>query len=293
MSTSVKACLKQAKEKLKAIPSAPIGLEAEVLLAHILNTDRLELFKYSNLTLTSSQSEKYSCLIKERLKNKPVAYLTGKKEFMSLEFKVTPAVLIPRPETESLTEIVIDKARERDSVLTKIFEIGIGSGAIAVSLAKYLDKVDITAVDVSKKALKIAKANAKAHGVSSKISFLRGDLFEPIKDFTEYFDIIVSNPPYISSKQIKKLDKSIVDFEPLIALEARKDGLEFIEKIISKGKDFLKVGGFLALEIGIGQSEEVRKLIESIPEYRLVEICKDYSGIERVVIVEKTIYHRL
>lgn len=287
MSKTIIQSLSWAKEKLKNVQYAPADLESEILLAHILNIDRLRLFEKANNKLTPFQFKKYTNLIKERLKHKPISYITHKKEFMSLDFEVSPDVLIPRPETELLTESVINEVKRRNISSPKIFEIGTGSGAIAVSLAKYLDKADIIASDISKKALKLAQKNSNIHNVSYKIKFIQGDLFEPVKEKLNYFDAVVSNPPYISNAEVDKLDETVKKFEPLTALKSGETGLEFIWKIILKGKDYLKTGGFLALEIGEGQSHKARKLVESILQYRLIDIFKDYNGIRRIVVAEK------
>ena len=255
-------------------------LDAEVLLAQVLKTDRTDLFlSYANI-VTKEEQETFQSLISRRIKGEPVSYIIGKKEFWSLSFKVTPAVMIPRPETETLVEEALKIFSPRSSPL--IFEIGTGSGAISIALAIELPQASIIASDISSEALIVAKKNASSHGVDS-IQFIEGSLFEPLKKKNELFDLIISNPPYIPTDVIPHLPPGIRDYEPLIAFDGGADGLALYRKIIREAHHHLKPGGYLLLEVGKGQYQEVSEIISETKNFSSPKIINDLSGIERVV----------
>ncbi len=255
-------------------------LEAEILLAHALNAERIKLYIDFEKEPDKKSLEAFKGFITRRAKREPAAYITGSKQFMSLNFRVTPDVLIPRPETELLIENAIELIKKIDGKAS-ILDIGTGSGAIAVSLAKFIDNAEITAIDVSKKALQVAAENAKEHGVEEKIKFMEADLFpaEPVK-----FGLIMSNPPYIKTADIKGLQPEIRDFEPVSALDGGADGLDYYRKIIEKAGGYLEEGGSLLLEIGADQSKDVIGIINDILKPKNVCIKKDLSGLDRVVV---------
>ncbi len=214
----------------------------------------------------------------ERVKaGEPVQYVVGGCEFMSMWFEVSPATLIPRCDTEVLVEKVIELCKDKPSL--NIFEIGSGSGCIAISLAKLLPDAKVISVDISTDALKIAKRNAENLGVSDRVSFIEWDIKKGFPEFLESPDVIVSNPPYIPKVDIYDLDKKVKDFEPLTALDGGEDGLDFY-RLITKFAP-LKNGGTIAFEVGIGQADDVATLLSS--RFSDVEITKDLSGIDRVV----------
>ncbi len=206
----------------------------------------------------------------------PVQYITGKCEFMSLDFEVTPATLIPRADTEILTEAVIDLCKNIQS--PTIFEIGTGSGCIAISLAHYIRGAKITSADISKSALEVAKRNAARN--HAEVSFIHHNILEGFPKFEALPDIVVSNPPYIPSRDVLDLDKKVKDFEPTSALDGGKDGLDFY-RFISKNAP-INQGGYLAFEVGIDQSRDAAELMK--PRFEDIKIIKDLAGIERVVI---------
>ena len=269
--------LKAASDKLSAAKIDNPRLDSEILLANVLNCRRLQLYVDSNRILPLENILKFNQLINQRLEGIPVAYLVGSKDFMGLSFAVNENVLIPRPETEILTEFVGEYLRGLDKEV--IFaDLGTGSGAIAVSILKFVKSARAVAVDVSKSALQVAKFNASKFHVENRIEFHCGDLFKPL---TVKFDAIVSNPPYIQTSELKTLQKE-VKCEPQLALDGGEDGLSFYRRILRDAPRFLADGGLLAVEIGINQAAAVKKLFEDA-NFADVTILNDLAGIERVV----------
>ena len=255
-------------------------LEAEILLAHALKTERIKLYIDFEKEPDKNGLEVFKGYITRRMKKEPAAYITGHKYFMSLDLKVTPDVLIPRPETELLIENAIELSKAFNGKISAL-DIGTGSGAIAVSLAKFIDNIEIYATDSSKKALDIALENAKRHKVEGKIKFIEADLFpnDGLK-----FDIIISNPPYIRTADVRELQPEVKDFEPIAALDGGADGLEYYRRIIHAAGNYLKEDGFLMLEIGADRSEAVTVIINEMLKPKNVITKKDLSGLDRVVI---------
>lgn len=253
-------------------------LDAEVLLAHGMRRERLQLY----LSLEDAPDEKlepcYRALIGKRSAHTPVSYITGHKEFMSLDFMVNESVLIPRPETEILVETVGKLGKAGDRVL----ELGTGSGAIAVSLAKYNPELHIVATDISIEALRVARENARCHEVANRILFLQSDLFGAFQ-LRETFDWVVSNPPYISEDDLTHLPAGIRNYEPTLALDGGVDGLDVVRRIIEEAHTLLKSGGILAMEIGYKQSENIQKIADNTGKYSDCSIIEDYAGIPRVL----------
>lgn len=255
-------------------------MDAEVLLAQVLKTDRKGLFLSLPNTVSEQEKETLQYLISRRINGEPVSYIIGRKEFWSLSFKVNPAVMIPRPETETLVEVALKIFSSISS--PSILEIGTGSGAISIALAIELPQATIIAIDISPEALTVAKENAFLHGVRS-IRFIAGNLFEPLEGERTAFDLIISNPPYIPTNEIPHLPPGIRDYEPAVAFDGGADGLEFHRKIARDAHYYLKPGGYLLLEFGKDQGQEVAKLISETQKFSSPEIIKDLSGLERVV----------
>ena len=274
-----------ATEQLASAGIEDARLDAEVLLAYVLNTRRLALYVHVAKTLTDEQINRYHNLIKRRLERIPVAYLTGHKEFMGLNFAVTPDVLIPRPDTEVLAQGVIEHLHKFNRNNLKIADLGVGSGAISISILKFLDNVTAEAVDISKDAIEIAQFNAQKFNVEDKINFHIGNLFEPLEG--KVFEVIVSNPPYVSTGDFKNLQPEIKFNEPKIAFDGGIDGLSFYRKIVTAAPQFLANDGFLAMELGLNHAEPVRNLIEENGNFKHIEIWKDLAGIERVIAAWK------
>ena len=266
-------------KELEEISSTP-RLDVETLLQKVLNVDRLYILLNLERNLSEEEENLFNKFIEERLNNRPIAYIVGNREFMGLDFYVQEGVLIPRPDTEILVEEVIELAKDKGKV--NILDIGTGSGAITVSLAKYLENAKVTSVDISEIALEIGKKNAVSNNVDDRIEFIKSDLFSSI-DKGKKFDIVVSNPPYIKREVIDTLDKQVKDFEPYNALEGGIDGLDFYRAITKEAKNFLRKGGTLAYEVGHDQSEDVSKLME-MDGYTNIYTRKDLQQIDRVVI---------
>jgi len=260
--------------------------EAEVLFSEILNCDRASLYLKQNLRLNALEALKISEALKRRIRGEPIQYILGKTEFMGLEFKVTPDVLIPRPETEVLVEKVIElvtKAQRHKTTSLKILDLGTGSGCIAVSLAKLISNVRIDAIDISEKALKIAKENAKLNNV--KVNFIQADLFQAYSLRLKVYSLIVSNPPYVAASEIDGLQVE-VRREPRIALSAGEDGLDFYRRIIIDSSRYLKKGGYLFLEMGFAQKNKIKNIFQKSKKFQIIEVVRDYNNIDRVIIAK-------
>jgi release factor glutamine methyltransferase len=261
-------------------------LNAELLLASSLNLSREGLYTRLHDPLRQEGKENLEQLIQRRISGEPLQYILGHQEFWSITFKVDPRVLIPRPETELLVEQSLSVLSENFPRSTLfVLEIGTGSGAIAISLAKELRDLFILATDISSEALLLAKENAKSAGVLNRIQFVNGDLFSPIRlmQENEPFDLILSNPPYIHRSEIQNLASEIKDHEPTVALDGGKDGMEYYRRIVSQGPFYLRKEGWLLLEVGEGQGKRVSAMIEEEGSFNRPERIKDLSGIERVV----------
>lgn len=253
---------------------------AEHLLAHVLKCKRLDLYLAFDRPLKENETDIYRELIVRRGKTEPLQYIVGTVEFYGLEFKVNPSVLIPRPETELLIEKILESVNKEDSL--KILDIGTGSGNIAVSLAKNLSNSTLTAIDISEDAIEVAEENSELNNINGQISFYKID-FVNEQGFNESnFDLIVSNPPYVSINDYSELSPELKDHEPKIALTDNKDGLNFYSEISKKAQTLLNKNGKLFFEVGMGQAEEVKTILIQ-NSFSDIEIFKDYSNIERVV----------
>ena len=257
------------------------NLKARLLMQHILNKPRQYLLVHDTDMLTLRQEVDYFKAIKKLKQGVPLQHITNMQEFMKLNFYVSQDVLIPRPDTEILVEEVINIAKKIRA--KKILDLCTGSGAIAVSLAKYIEDSQITATDISEKALRVAKLNAKNNEVEDKITFLKSDLFKEIPK--EKYDIIVSNPPYIRKEEIERLDREVKK-EPHIALDGGEDGLDFYREIIHNSEEYLKFNGYLCLEIGYDQKIDVIEFIENEEKYKDTYSKKDLYGNDRIVITK-------
>lgn len=279
---NVAEILRSATERFSAAKIDNPRLDAEILLANVLNCRRLNLYVDSDKILPLKSILSFNELVNRRIKGIPVAYLVGSKEFFGLKFAVNENVLIPRPETEILTELVGEYLRGLEKSV--IFaDLGTGSGAIAISILKFVKNSRAIAVDISESALEVAKFNAIKFNVDDRINFCHGDLFEPLNG--QIFDAIVSNPPYIPTSELKTLQNEVKS-EPKTALDGGIDGLDFYRKIISCSPKFLLKNGILAVEIGINQASAVKNLFEQ-SNFADIEILRDLSGIERVVAAKK------
>ena len=257
--------------------------EAELVLTHVLNCNRLSLYLNKDINLDRDKSEKLSLILKRRILGEPVQYILGETEFMGLKFKVDNRVLIPRPETEILVEASIGQLTQMGIASPKILDLCTGSGCIAVSIAKNINRSDIWASDISASALRLAKENAVLNNV--EIKFIQGDLFEARGFKNQKFDLIISNPPYVSTEEFNSLAKEIF-FEPELALKAGIDGLDFYRRIISQAAVYLNDNGWLILEVGANQAYFVKQLLEK-EGFEQVALIKDYNNIERITMAKK------
>ena len=256
------------------------GNEAEILLENVLGMKRFGLLMSYEERIKESSFKTFKGLLRKRIENMPLSYIIGETEFMSLPFTVNQDVLIPRPETEVLVEKVLSALEEK----SRVVDLGTGCGNIAVSLAKYLS-CSVTAIDISGKALKIADINAGKNGVRQNVNFFCGNMFTPINSTNEKFDLVISNPPYVRSGEIPYLSKEVCNYEPSMALDGGKDGLMFYRIIGMNAASFLKPTGFAAVEVGYGQAKDVCGIFRR--HFHSIEIIKDYSGIDRILIARK------
>lgn len=268
-------------EELKEISDTP-RLDVELILQKSLgDVDRIYIHINLNKELSNEEYELFLSMIKDRINGRPVAYIVGNREFMGLDFFVKEGVLIPRPDTEALVEEIIELCKNKDKV--EILDIGTGSGAITVSLAKYIEKSTVKSLDISDIPLEVGKKNAINNGVDNKIEFIKSDLFSSIKDKNIKFDVIVSNPPYIPKKDMDTLHTQVKDYEPYNALEGGIDGLDFYRDITEQSKCYLKEDGILAYEVGHDQAKDVSRIMKD-NGYTKIYTKKDIQGIDRVVI---------
>lgn len=250
--------------------------EAVWLLSHLMGVSAGRLRAQPNTILSPEQAEAFEVMVERRARREPLQYILGSQEFMGLSFRVTPAVLIPRPDTETLVAAAL--SRLRGSV--RIADIGTGSGIVAVVLARFLPEAKLVAVDLSPAALELARANARENGVADQIQFRQGDLLEPL--MSERFDAILSNPPYIPDAEMAGLMPEVRDWEPRMALTPGRDGLEFFRRLLAAAPAHLKPGGLLGVEVGAGQAPAVADLFRQVgfdPQ-----VCLDTRGIERAVL---------
>lgn len=264
-------------EEVRHLDSSAARIEVQCLLQAVLKVNRAYLLTHPERILSADEMARYSGLLMRRLNGEPIAYLLGVREFYGLEFKVTPATLIPRPDTELLVELALQHIPQRG--LCRILDMGTGSGAIALAIAHARSDAEVVAVDASEAALKVAGENVQRFNLGN-VRLLLSDWFTSLE--AERFDIIVSNPPYIESDDVH-LGQGDVRFEPLSALISGRDGLDDIRRIITEAKIFLAVNGWLMLEHGYDQAERVRQLLR-LAEFHNVVSMRDLSGIERVTI---------
>ena len=255
-------------------------LKVRMLLSKILEIEKEYLIIHDNKQLTKSEEIQFKEYLVRLADKEPIQYIINNQQFMKLNFYVDENVLIPQPDTEILVEKVLDIANKMNRKL-KILDLCTGSGAIGISIGKYLEEVEVYASDISKEALKIAIKNANQNNV--KINFIESDLFENIKDIK--FDIIVSNPPYIQTNIIESLEEEVKK-EPIIALDGGVDGLDFYKKISKNAKKYLNENGVLALEIGYDQKEKVSEILKK-DDYENIEVIKDLGNNDRVIICRR------
>lgn len=269
------------EERLRAAGVESPILETQLILAHVLNSTRLHITTNIHGTISEQQAKTFEELLARRISREPLAYILGKKDFYGLEIIVRPGVMVPRPETEVLVEECIKRLRKPDPIIA---DIGTGTGAIAIALAVAIPGSTIYATDISPVAIETARCNVKKYSLENRVRIFQGNLLEPLSGLV--FDTVVSNPPYIPTEDIDALQPEIKLHEPRLALDGGPDGLDCYRELIPASLEILKNGGFLAVEVGIEQANRVAELFRSAG-YTTVQIAKDLSGIERVVVGTK------
>jgi release factor glutamine methyltransferase len=310
----VRGALREAIARLRAARVASHTLAAELLLMHALGRDRTWLYTNPESPIDPDVAQAFFALVARRAVGEPTQYLTGKQEFWGLEFEVTPAVLIPRPETEHVIEVAlerlgprgikIDMATGASSPVLRIADIGTGSGCLAVALAHELPHAEITATDISASALEVARRNAARHLVQDRIRFVHTNLLDasiddplathqesPVTDRepeiashrSRLFDLIVSNPPYVARRQAATLAREVRDHEPHTALFGGPEGIEIYSRLIEQARAVLGTGGILVLELGYDSADQVRKMLDANDHWASVGVTNDLAGIPRVL----------
>ena len=266
-------------------------LDAEVLLGHVLEKERIYLYVHFDEPLQPQELADYREAIKQRIRRVPVAYIIGKREFMGLTFHVTEDTLVPRPDTEILVQAAIERLKKMDG--KRFADIGTGTGAICLSVLHYLPQATADTVDISEAARKVAEENAEALDVKGRVTFYTGDLLAPLASQDgaasgkARYDAILSNPPYIPDADIEGLAPEVRCKEPRTALSGGADGLDFYRRLVADSPALLKDDGFIAVEVGIHQAQAVAKMAVESGSFVRTEIIKDYGGIERVVVAWK------
>jgi release factor glutamine methyltransferase len=276
---TISRVLRWAAEDFAKRRSSSPRLDAEVLLAHALRTDRVRLVIESDRELEPAELGLYRSLIERRRRGEPVAYILGRREFFGLDFVVDRRALVPRPDTEALVEVALERTRPR-SQYGRALDLCTGSGCVAVAFAKARPTWRVTATDISTDAVALAWENARRVGVASCLAVLAGDLFTPVAN--EHFELVLANPPYIPSADIAALDVDVREFEPRRALDGGSDGLDLVRAVVSAAPRHLVPGGVLAVEVGFDQAPRARSLFEAAG-FTFIESRRDYGGHERVV----------
>jgi release factor glutamine methyltransferase len=302
----IRAALKEAMSRLRAANVPSHTLAAELLLMHTLECDRTWLYTHPEAALDPAAAEKFFALVARRAAGEPTQYLTGKQEFWGLEFEVTSAVLIPRPETEHVVEVALERLGPRGIKINlatgapspplRVADVGTGSGCLAVALAHELPHAEIFATDISAAALEIARRNATRHNVAGRIHFLRTNLLEEFfhesritKNESRPFDLIVSNPPYVARNEANQLPREVRDHEPASALFGGPTGVEIYARLIEQSAALLRDGGNLVLELGYNSLDRVRAILAANPQWRDLKVTNDLAGIPRVLSAK---FHR-
>ena len=283
-----------AENRLKTADIDTPRLDAEVLLAHTLHVSRSGLHSRLQERVSDTRKTDFQRCVVRRAQREPVAYITGRQEFWSLEFQVNPCVLIPRPDTEVVVETTLRLLASSQITVPRILDIGTGSGCIAVALATELPQAQVWAVDKTPAILALAQKNAHAHRVGQRITFACGDLLAPVSPGAPFFDLLVTNPPYIASQALDTLQPEVRAWEPRVALDGGADGLDFYGRLLYDSPDYIRPGGWLVAEIGETQKDALVQLGQKVQlghkQRRLrFQTCKqDYAGRDRVVVFQKT-----
>ena len=281
---NIRSALLLGIEKLSTEPIGPPRMAAEALLIHAVGRDRAFLHAHPEYELTQKEAREFHAAIAKRARGIPLQYITGHQEFWGLDFIVTPAVLIPRPETEHLLESALQLIRESGIERPRIIDVGTGSGCIILSVAHDVKDAELHAVDISNPALQVARENAERLRLSDRVTFHEGDLLSSFLGAPGYFDFVLSNPPYVGRSEADKVQREVREHEPEVAVFGGERGLDIYERLIPQAHQVLKPGGYLMLEIGYSIEEPVRHLLEAWKEVRAVPVL---HGIPRVIMSRK------
>jgi release factor glutamine methyltransferase len=289
MSVTSDEALRWGTTYLQACGIESARLDAEVLLAHCLRWERAALYRERGYQLTPDEEARFQAFVRRRGAHEPTAYLTGMREFWSLPFAVRPGVLIPRPDTEWVVEAALRYAPQflRQRPRCRVLDIGTGSGNIAVAVATRLEAIEVTGIDISSQALALAQRNAQSCQVAERVHYLCGDLLSPLHPRRACFDLLLSNPPYIAAEEWPALPATVRCYEPREALDGGSDGLWFYRRLFAEGPQYLAVDGIVIVEVGHRQAGDVSRLLRQSQQWELLEIVKDYGGIERVVVAQR------
>jgi release factor glutamine methyltransferase len=289
MTVTSDEALRWATGYLKSCGIERARLDAEVLLAHCLGWERTALYREPSYVLTADEDTRFQAFVARRGAHEPLAYLTGEREFWSLPLAVRPGVLIPRPATEWVVETALRYARQllRDRSRCRVLDIGTGSGNIAVAVAASLDTSEVIGIDISSQALGVAQRNAEACQVASRVHYIRGDFLSPFNPLCVRFDLLLSNPPYIAAGELPALPATVRCYEPHEALDGGWDGLKFYQRLFAEGPQYIADDGIAIVEVGYRQSSDVSRLLVQSQQWELLEIVKDYSSIDRVVVAQR------
>jgi len=283
----VKETLQAGERYLREAGVGSARLDAELLLGKVLGAGREKLYLDFDRTLQAVEERRFRELLLRRGRREPLAYILGEKEFWSLDFIVTPDVLVPRPETERLVEAALGLVNHRPKgTAMRVLDLGTGSGAIAVSLAKERSDLELWATDLSIQALEVARVNALLHDASQRIRFRAGDLFGPVEELRDWFHVLVSNPPYVTQSEIDNLPPEVREWEPRLALCGGSDGLDFYRRVIQEGPLYLVRDGFMALEISADMAKAVSGLFAAAGCYSTPSVYQDLAGRDRVVVAQ-------
>lgn len=282
MAATIKSALKTARDKFNCRGIDSAALDAEVLLSHVTGLDKAELYRDWDRLLRDDEVVQYNNMISRRLSGEPVAYITGHKEFMGLDFFVNSSVLIPRPETE----LLVESALKLMPPFPLVVDVGTGSGAVGVSLAYFNREALVYATDRSTEALEVAGRNSARHGVSDRVFLLPGDLLQPLHGCLAAggVDLIAANLPYIAESDLPGLPVEVGLFEPRLALDGGVDGLELYRRLVPEAAAFLKKGGFLLIEIGFGQGRQAQEMFD--PRDWETRVWQDLAGLDRLVVAK-------
>jgi release factor glutamine methyltransferase len=288
LAVNVRAALRDAMARMRSADVASHALVAELLLMHVMGRDRTWLYAHPEAPLDAEDVRRYFELVTQRGAGTPTQYLTGKQEFWGLEFEVTPAVLIPRSETEHIVEVAVERlGKERANAALRIADVGTGSGCIAVALAHEFPRAEVFATDISADALAVAARNAARHNMAGRVHLVECNLLGAFASKHGTFDMIVSNPPYVARNEEAQLQREVREHEPHEALFCGATGTEIYAPLVSQTEELLRSGGLLALEIGYGALDRVRLLLDESPAWTEIRVANDLAGIPRIISAKR------